>query len=271
MKLGNLLISLTILLATGCAHRSQQNLDATLYLQTAAEYEAIALQTFRMARDLATEGLQDPSWSALATAVVQKPPAVIVDVDETVLDNSAYQARLILDNEEFGRASWKAWVEEAVADPVPGALEFARWAEQQDIVIFYVTNRRADEEAATRRNLEALGFPVRQNIDVVLTSGEREDWTSDKTTRRDHVAESFRVLLLIGDDLGDFLPRNWSGVESRHEVIVANREKWGRQWLVVPNPTYGSWVSALLGAAPPDSASQRLRILHEALDPKRDD
>lgn len=284
----HLTIAALVVLSIGCVHtddttvrttpscpevdcvRTHQNLDATLYLQTAAEYEAISLQTFRMAEDLAKLGLKDQSWNALdVPASSAKPPAVIVDVDETVLDNSAYQARLMLDEEEFGRESWKAWVEEAKADPVPGAVEFVRWAESSGITVFYVTNRRADEEAATRRNLRSVGFPVREELDTVLTRDEREDWGSDKTTRRAHVARDFRVLLLIGDDFGDFVPRNWDGVESRHRMVMENRDRWGRQWLVLPNPTYGSWMSALL-TGDPKTKEQKLELLYDALEPMRE-
>lgn len=283
-----LTIAVFVCLATGCSHtddvtvrpaplcpeveclRTNENLDATLFLQTAAEYEAIALQTFRAAQILAAEALTDPAWNALEVEPsAGLPPAVIVDVDETVLDNSAYQARLILDDEQFSGESWKAWVEQAVADPIPGAVEFARWADANGITTFYVTNRNADEEAATRRNLTAVGFPVRVDVDTVLTRGEREEWGSDKTTRRNHVAQQFRVLLLIGDDFGDFVPRTWSGVESRHDMVLANKERWGRQWLVLPNPTYGSWMGALLDADDPESMEHRLEILYRALDPKR--
>lgn len=253
-----------------CA-RGHENLDATLYLQTAAEYDAITLQTFRMARDLAEEGMHDPGWSALDGDVgAERPTAVIVDVDETMLDNSAYQARLILDDASYESESWKAWVEEAVAEPVPGAVEFAQWAASNGITVFYVTNRRADEEAATRRNLRAVGFPVREDIDTVLTRGEREEWGSDKTTRRAHVAGTFRVLLLIGDDFGDFVPRTWTDVGSRDEMVQANRDRWGRQWLVIPNPTYGSWMNALLEGSEAESSAERLELLYETLDPRRE-
>ncbi|MDX1584332.1 MAG: HAD family acid phosphatase, partial [Thermoanaerobaculia bacterium] len=265
MKLTSLVLPALIFVVLGCAHGdtapaheptpcpdpdcrgADRNLDATLFVQTAAEYEAIALQTFSAAEALASEGLEDPAWQAVEdVSAGEKPPAVIVDVDETVLDNSAYQARLILDDATFDRESWKEWVEEAKAEPVPGALEFARWADRAGITLFYVTNRRAEEEAATRRNLLALGFPIREEIDTVLTRGEREGWSGDKSTRRAHVALDFRVLLLIGDDLGDFVGRDWGGVAGRHEIVMANRDKWGKTWLVLPNPTYGSWMRALI-------------------------
>lgn len=254
---------------TSCL-RTHQNLDSTLYIQTAAEYEAIALQTFTAARALVDQALADPTWNAVGGSEGSgHPPAVIVDVDETVLDNSAYQARLILDDEVYGRESWRAWVDEAHAPSVPGAVEFAKWASDRGVTMIYLTNRRGEEEQGTRRNLETAGFPVREDIDAVLTRGERPEWGSDKTTRREWVARSFRVLLLIGDDLGDFVSVESIGTDQRHAVIEENRNRWGRQWLVLPNPTYGSWMRALLEGAPEDPAA-RLRTLYERLDPMRD-
>ncbi|MBW3565245.1 MAG: 5'-nucleotidase, lipoprotein e(P4) family [Acidobacteria bacterium] len=269
---------LLFLVAAGCAHHAQplavpvsgvethENLHATLYVQTAAEYEAVALQTFRAARSLVEEALSRPGWTALSgRSTGDLPPAVIVDVDETVLDNSAYQARLILAGAEYDPASWKSWVDEAAAEAVPGALEFATWANSRGVTIFYVTNRDADEEPGTRRNLRSLGFPIGSG-DVVLTKGEREGWGSDKETRREHVAATHRVVLLIGDDLGDFVPRTWTDVESRRAIIERTRERWGTSWLVIPNPTYGSWLSAVTYGEELASRDDRIEAWKNALE-----
>src|SRR5690606_11199373 len=134
------------------------------------------------------------------------PPAVIVDVDETVLDNSYYQARMIRDNTAYSEATWGPWVMEARATAIPGAREFAGYAAKKGVTIFYVTNRMSNLEEATRRNLAAEGFPLSTGVDTVLTRGERKEWSaSAKGPRRAHVASTHRILLLIGDDLGDFV------------------------------------------------------------------
>lgn len=248
-------------------------LDATLWLQTSAEYSAMSRQIWRAAERLLPEALADTTWSA---ALEQDPgagglpPAVIVDVDETILDNAPYAARLIERDESFTEASWAVWVEEAKAHPVPGALEFVRAARELGVEVFYVTNRLANLEEATRRNLDEMGFPSGEAEDVHLLLDEREEWGSDKTSRRAWVAERYRVLLLAGDDLNDFLPARGLSVEARAELTERHEDRWGTHWIVFANPTYGSWVSAVLdGLTSPASAEVNRRKL-ESLKPRWD-
>ncbi|MGH9458717.1 MAG: 5'-nucleotidase, lipoprotein e(P4) family, partial [Thermoanaerobaculia bacterium] len=231
-------------------------LYATLWLQTAAEYRAAALQTFTTAGRAVEDALADPVWTAAVeqeTAPAGLPPAVIVDIDETVLDNSPYEARLIRDRETFSGETWNAWVEERAALAVPGAVEFAREAAARGVTVFYVSNRDASAELATRENLRAAGFPLDRRTDVVLLRGER-GWTeSDKSARRAAVASTHRILLLVGDDLGDFLPNVRVSRAERDALVSRYEEKWGTSWFVVPNPMYGSWERAILeGAEDPD-------------------
>lgn len=246
-------------------------LDATLWMQTSAEYAALSRQTWTAASRLLPEALADTSWTAAieqAAGAGTLPPAVIVDVDETVLDNSPYAARLIERDESFSEATWADWVEEAQARPVPGAVEFAREARALGIEIFYVTNRLANLEEATKRNLEAMGFPPGEAADVLLLKDEREEWGSDKETRRAWVAERYRILLLAGDDLNDFTTgARGAGVEARAALVDRYEDMWGTRWIVFANPTYGSWVSALLeGLDTPSSAEINRRKL-DSLDP----
>ena len=227
------------------------NLNAVLFVQTAAEYAALARQAYTSAQLSLDEALDDPTWSAAAEQTDGRPfaglpPAVVLDVDETVLDNSAYQARLIRDGRDYERATWRAWTAERAAGAVPGALAYAREAAARGITVVYVTNRRADEEDDTRANLAALGFPLTGEADVVLTRGERADWAaSDKTTRREHLALRYRILQLVGDNLGDFIEVPTGTVADRRAAVDAYADYWGTRWIVLPNPTYGSWQSAL--------------------------
>lgn len=248
-------------------------LDATLWMQTSAEYAAMSRQIWTAAERLLPEALADTSWSAALeqpAGAGELPPAVIVDVDETVLDNSPYAARLIERDASFTEASWAEWVNEARARPVPGALEFARRARSLGIEVFYVTNRLANLEEGTRRNLEAMGFPKGEAEDVYLLKNEREGWGSDKTSRRAWVAQRYRVLLVAGDDLNDFVPARGMSVEERARLVDRHGERWGTRWIVLANPTYGSWVSALLlGLERPSDAHVVGRKL-ERLDPAED-
>ncbi|MGH7539470.1 MAG: HAD family acid phosphatase, partial [Gemmatimonadota bacterium] len=132
-------------------------LNAVAWIQTAAEYEAAAEQAYAAAEHALARSLADASWTAALEQPpghAPLPPAVILDVDETVLDNSPYVVRRILDGESFREESWGRWVREAVADAVPGALDRARAAAHAGAIVFYVTNRDAPLEEATRRNLE---------------------------------------------------------------------------------------------------------------------
>ncbi len=236
----------------GCASSDTgiEGLNATLWMQRSAEYRGSAEQAYRTAGQALEEGLADPSWTAApeqAGDPSSLPPAVILDVDETVLDNSPFQGRLIREGREFNREMWSAWVGEAAAPPVPGALAFTRAAAERGVTVFYVTNRDSDLEAATKLNLERAGFPIAERTDVLLTRGEREGWGSDKTTRRAHVASRYRVILLGGDDLNDFISVSRSSIDKRDRLESAYSDHWGRKWIVLPNPSYGSWERALYG------------------------
>ena len=269
-----LLLAAIILAASSCAARqappattvgvtapAHENLNAVLWVQTALEYEASAIQAYKLAQVRLDQAIADRSWTA---AVEQQTdpsalkPAVIVDVDETVLDNSYYQARMIRDTTSYNTSSWDPWVLEARATAIPGAVEFARFAAARGVTIFYVTNRTANLEAATRKNLAAVGFPLTDGVDTVLARGERPEWqASGKSSRRAHVARDYRILLLIGDDLGDFVVDAGGTPDERRARTQPQAAWWGERWIMLPNPTYGSWERAIVGTAQDHLALRR--------------
>lgn len=226
-----------------------ERLTAILWAQTSAEYRVLATSTYAQARAALDRALADPTWTAAVEQTgdyAALPPAVIADVDETVLDNTPHGAELVLAGKRFGPATWKPWVERAIAEPVPGADAFARYAAERGVTMFYVTNRDADEEDATRRNLLAQGFPVSEAVDAVLTQGEKPEYVSDKTSRRAEVARTHRVLLVIGDDLNDFVAGARALPEERIAVAERHAARWGTSWFLLPNSEYGSWERALV-------------------------
>jgi acid phosphatase len=237
----------------------------TLWVQTSAEYEALAEQAYAAAAARLEEALADPSWTA---ALEQEgadfshlPPAVILDVDETVLDNASFEAGLVVKNAEYSESLWEEWVRLEQATPVPGAKAFLEHAHEQGVTIFYVTNRSAGQEEATRANLLKEGFPIEESRDVVFMKGEN-DWGSDKTTRRAEVAKTHRILLLFGDDLNDFVSgARAEAPEPRVDLARDHAGKWGHRWIVLPNPLYGSWEASLFGRnyALPTADKQRLK------------
>ncbi|HEX8616383.1 MAG TPA: 5'-nucleotidase, lipoprotein e(P4) family [Thermoanaerobaculia bacterium] len=225
--------------------------NATLWIQSAAEYRAAALQTYANARRALD--------AALAERTGELPPAVILDLDETVLDNTQFQGRVIRQGKTYERAAWKQWTSEGIAPAIPGALEFLQYARSRGVRPFYITNRDQDEEAGTLRNLQTLGAPLDPNVDTLLQRGEN-GWESDKTSRREYVAKSHRVLLVIGDDLNDFANARESTHEQREEIINRTAGEWGTRWFILPNPIYGSWERAAIGAGGTDCEQLQRKI-----------
>lgn len=248
----------------GATHGAHDNLNAVLWMQTSIEYEASIRTVYNAAEEILDRALADRSWDALPPVerggqrVENLPPAIILDADETVIDNSAYQARLIERGETFDAATWEAFVNERRSLALPGALEFLRAAAQRGVTVFYVTNRSAAEKPATYDNLRALGFPMSDPEDTVLTIDEAQGWGSDKSTRRQFVGERYRVLMLFGDNIGDFVDghRGKSNPE-RSALVESFRGWWGERWFMLPNPSYGGWEGAITRGA--DDATQARR------------
>jgi len=240
-----------------------QKILPTLWVQTAPEWRGLceqAYQAARLALDMALKHSKSSAALEQSGKFWKKKPAVILDIDETVLDNSPGQARQVTANTDFVPRDWSRWVGEAKAEPVPGAVEFCRYARSRGVRVFFVTNRDASEEPATRRNLERWGFPLDPDVDTVLTRGERPEWNaSDKGTRRQAVADGYRIVLLVGDDFGDFLSGVRVPPEKRRELAAPHREKWGRQWILLPNPGYGSWEDALYDTPKSPDPAERMR------------
>jgi 5'-nucleotidase (lipoprotein e(P4) family) len=179
---------------------------------------------------------------------------VIVDIDETMLDNSPCEARFILGNISFNPKMWGVWVDEARAGEIPGAREFVQYASDRGVRVFFVTNRNARSEAATVENLRAV-FGQAVGPEDVLCKYEQEEWKSDKSSRRSYLAASHRIVLLIGDDFGDFA--YLGEVPAKERVAAGERYSayWGTKWVILPNAMYGSWEEALYGhdSSLPDS------------------
>ncbi|HEX7829832.1 MAG TPA: HAD family acid phosphatase [Thermoanaerobaculia bacterium] len=238
--------------ATPQCNPGHQLVNAVLWVDTSAEYRAAALSTFSAARRSLDAALADPSWIGTpedsATTPAQ-PPAIILDLDETSIDNVEYEVRAIRAGKTYDETLWKQWVDEGAAKSVPGAAEFLAYAKSRGVTPFYITNRDfPEEEPGTRANLERLGYPLDPNVDTLLTRGKGTFKGSDKTERRAFVASTYRVLLLLGDDLNDFAnARDKSGAE-RTQLVNARADWWGVRWFIVPNPMYGSWERAAIGS-----------------------
>jgi 5'-nucleotidase (lipoprotein e(P4) family) len=247
--------------------RSHENLNAVLWMQTAVEYRASALQAYHAARLALDASLHDPHETAAVEQTgdyASLPPAVILDLDETVFDNSPFEARLIADARPYSDAAWRGWIDEGKQSAIPGAVEFLEYARSRGVTPIYVTNSSAADggDELTRRALERLHAPVANGA---LLMRDENGWNStDKGSRRAYVSQRYRILLLVGDNFEDFMsvPQDARTVQSRDTLAAKYSDRWGSRWIVLPNPTYGSWEQAVTaGASPGDALARKYAAL----------
>jgi len=251
---------------TQTPNSTHELLDSVLWVQTAVEHDAAYEQAYRQARAMLDRARKDKKWTA---AIEQRPgydrlpTAVILDIDETILDNSPEEAEIARGRDRSGL--WEEWVAEERAAALPGALSFTRYAAESHVSVFYVTNRDSGSKPATLRTLQRLGFPLQKGGESILCRGDKPEWGSDKGSRRADLAQRYRILLLIGDDLGDFLSGVRVSPEERRRIAASYADRWGERWILLPNPMYGSWESALYGNNSSLGKAEQLRLKYERL------
>ena len=235
---------------------SYDTLSAVLWMQTSVEYKASTEQTYHVAKAALVRELSEPTHTAALeqTGDFSKlPPAVIFDLDETVLDNSRFQAREAASGQPYLPNWWSKWLEERSAELVPGAKDFIDFAGQQKdpvtheaVAMLYVTNRSCDPSEphdATVDVLRKLGLPLDRPSERLFCKGPND--TSDKTPRRERCAKNFRILLMFGDQLGDFmLVPDGTDLAGRQLLFKVHENMWGERWFQLPNPSYGDWYGA---------------------------
>ena len=213
---------------------NEQALMGLVWMQTSAEYRELCYQAFNLA-GMAVEK------AVSAVKKGDKPLAVISDLDETLIDNGAYDGGLIQKKVSFSGKTWQEWMQAAQATAIPGAVDFLNAAAQKGVVIFYVTNRDMAGLPGTVKNLSALGFPFADTKHVMV----RTD-ASDKQPRFDAIGREFNVILYMGDNTND-LPIGAYGkdMKERNAIVDQNKDQFGIRFIVLPNPVYGDWERAL--------------------------
>lgn len=216
---------------------NEHQVGGILWTQTSGEWTALAYQAFALARMRLDQDLR-----ASRNRRIRR--AVIVDVDETVIDNSPYQAMTVKTRTAYESKSWNDWCQKAKAAAIPGAVEFLRYANSRGVRVFYVTNRRESEKQCTARNLRQVGFPDVSDETVLV----RTD-VSSKQPRRDGIARKHRVVLLMGDNLNDFAEifEQSKTIDTRLAATNQNKSNFGTRFIVLPNVMYGAWEEAIYG------------------------
>ena len=207
-----------------------------LWMRTSAEYRALAYQGYNVAMNAVKMAVTDPSHQ-------RKPLAIVLDADETVVDNTKLMGESIVNgNGHFDAPWWRQAVHQGKSQAMPGAVEFLNEVHKQGVEIFYVSNRYAPVNLdVTIQNFKELGFPSVDKDHILLFEKD-----SDKQPRFDMIAKKYYVVLYMGDNVGDF-PIGTKGktLAERNDIIDAHKEDFGTTFVVFPNPAYGSWVSAL--------------------------
>jgi len=238
----------TVFIHKNILPRNEYIVSATLYQQKAAEYRALSYQTFNLAALMLDKDLSDKH--------VDKHRVVIVDIDETVLDNSPFEGKTILENSSYPKY-WDEWCSLAKAMPVPGAVTFLNYAKANGVGVYYVTNREESLRVPTLRNLVSAGFPFADDAHLVMKTTE-----SSKESRRQTIAARNHIALLIGDNLADFTYLFDKQPPARRMALVDSlRYAFGPKFIVLPNAMYGDWEAALYNYdwSQPDSIRSKSR------------
>ncbi len=259
-----LIASVVVVTCAGCVaapdgHSPSRDLGL-LWVKNAAEYTAVSTQVYKTAELALPRLIEDTAWSALPgqSDAAHLPTAIILDVDETVVSNVDFQL-------EYERpfANWKlnSWSSAAAATPIPGVRQFAQAAQRAGVTLFFITNRPCQpiagiddpcpQKQTTLDDIAEAG--IETDADHIMLSGERPEWGREKLVRRKLIARSHRIIMLIGDDLSDFIPcvrkkaaapcTESATVASRQRSIELFRKYWGNGWYILPNPMHGSWTT----------------------------
>jgi 5'-nucleotidase (lipoprotein e(P4) family) len=207
---------------------------ATLWYQKSAEMRALYYQCFRNAEISLGENLAHPGRT--------KPAAVVLDIDETLLDNSPFQGWQVIENKPYNNEDWHRWVDLAQAAALPGAVEFTRFADSLEVEVFYVSNRTAGEMGPTIQNMAARGFVNADTAHMLL-----KETVSSKAGRRAEIGRDYEIILLVGDNLADLstLYEN-RGADNGYASVDNERSLFGTRYIILPNPMYGDWLNDLL-------------------------
>ena len=223
--------------------RAESYLNGIVY-QESAEVAGLQYQAYQLAKIRLDERIAERD-----AGKYDKPIAIISDIDNTLASDANYMAGVVLDDPTWDNTHWDGYYY-ALANTsnvaIPGAVEFCQYAASKGVEVFYITNRLHDQEDLTVAQLQRLGFPNADadHVQVCDPSG-----SSNKDQRRQNVLENYDVVLYMGDNIGDFTSAfaREMGAIARTEMASdpEYKDKWGVEWIVLPNATYGDYCGAV--------------------------
>jgi 5'-nucleotidase (lipoprotein e(P4) family) len=226
--------------------QQEWTLYADLWMQTSAEYQACCLQTYRMAGDQIER--EQSQISAEEQRLQQElPPAVILDLDETAIDNGTYESFLFDSGQDFTPENFNKFVTDHKSSirMLPGAKDFIERMEKLGIAVMYNSNRPETLRKATIETLAQWGIDTKGMDDPTSCRLLLQTNESSKDARRAAVRAKYHILALFGDQLIDFsdefMPPAAPTLKARREAVDKNRQLFGTLWFVLPNPVYGNW------------------------------
>ncbi len=210
-------------------------LMSTVWFQKSAEMRAIYYQSYNWAKMIVDKKLSQLNK--------KQKKAVVLDIDETVLDNSPFEVKCIETDKGYSKKTWNEWAQLSEAKALPGAVNFTNYVKNKGVDVFYISNRSKDELAVTMKNMKKLNFPCVDSSHFLLKTT-----TSSKKQRRAIVAKKYKIILLIGDNLTDYSEI----YENRNEklgfdIVDKNKADFGTKFIILPNPMYGEWENAIYG------------------------
>ncbi|MFC7393776.1 5'-nucleotidase, lipoprotein e(P4) family [Scopulibacillus cellulosilyticus] len=212
------------------------------WYQTSGEAKALYHQGYNIGKMKLDEALKKGT---------KKKPAIVLDLDETVLDNSPWDALKIKTGKDFPY-KWNDWVNAAKAKAVPGAVDFLNYANKKGVDIYYVSDRSTDQLTATIKNLKRDNIPQANKDHIMLKS--KND--TSKYSRDDQVAKNHDIVLFFGDNLSDFPNFKGKSLKDRNQTVEDQESKFGDKYVILPNPMYGDWESALYSSKDPSNSEK---------------
>jgi 5'-nucleotidase (lipoprotein e(P4) family) len=209
----------------------EYQIGSYLWYQTSGEFRALSYQAYNLARLKLDRDLEEKH---------NGKRAVVFDIDETVLDNSAAGAYELKNKIGWSRENLKKWFNLKKAEAIPGAAEFIKYALSQRVEVLFITNREEDQKEATLENLKNVGIDASSENVYFMN----RDWSKEE--RRKEVLKKYHVVMYLGDNLSDF-HKDWDKkpAEERRALVDLHQAEFGDTFIIIPNPLYGDWETAL--------------------------